>query len=146
MSAADPTSDPAAIPKPGPTLDGMTAEFYGFCPNGELRFQRCDGCGTWRHPPRVRCAKCGSGEWTWTRSSGRGTVFTWTTVHQAMHPAFAADVPYVVSVVETDEGVRIVTNLLGVDPTEVRLGLPVAVEFETRPDGVTLPQFRVSVP
>jgi uncharacterized OB-fold protein len=139
----DATLDPGAFPKPGPTLDGTTAEFYGFCAQGELRFQRCDGCGIWRHPPRVRCAHCGSGDWTWTPSSGRGTVFTWTTVHQAMHPAFAADVPYVVAVVETDEGVRIVTNLLGVDPGGVHLGLPVAVEFETRPDGVTLPQFRV---
>jgi uncharacterized OB-fold protein len=63
-----------------------------------------------------------------------------------MHPAFAADVPYVVAVVETDEGVRIVTNLLGVDPGDVGLGVPVAVEFETRPDGVVYPQFRVTAP
>ncbi|HZP29036.1 MAG TPA: Zn-ribbon domain-containing OB-fold protein [Acidimicrobiia bacterium] len=133
--------EPAAIPKPGPALEGLTAEFYEFCAAGELRFQCCDGCGTWRHPPRVRCARCGSDRWTWTRSSGRGTVFTWTTVHQAMHPAFAPDVPYVVAVVETDEGVRIVTNLRGVEPDAVRLGLPVGVEFEDR-DGVTLPQFR----
>ncbi len=131
------------IPKPGPTLDGLTGEFYGFCAEGELRFQRCDECATWRHPPRVRCAHCGSDRWTWTPSTGRGTVFTWTTVHQAMHPAFAADVPYAVVVVETDEGVRIVSNLLGIPPSEIRLDLPVEVTFERRSDELTLPIFRV---
>ena len=70
-------------------------------------------------------------------------MFTWTTIHQAMHPAFAADVPYAVVVVEIDEGVRIVSNLLGIPPSDLRLDLPVEVTFERRSDELTLPIFRV---
>ncbi len=124
-------SDP--IPKPKPVLDGTTAEFYRFCQQGELRFQRCSACGTWRHPPRVLCAHCGSPRWTWERSSGRGRVFTWTVVHQAMHPAFAPEVPYAVLVVETEEGVRVVSNLRGAAPDVLELDVPVEVAFEPVP-------------
>ena len=141
-AASAATAATAAIPKPGPVLEGLTAAFYGFCAAGELRFQRCDACGVWRHPPRVRCARCGSDTFAWTASSGRGSVFTWTTVHQAMHPAFAADVPYAVVVVEMVEGVRIVSNLLGLAPADIRLSLPVEVTFEAREEGLTLPVFR----
>ena len=59
----------------------------------ELRFQRCAACGAWRHPPRVLCAACRSDQWSWEPSSGHGEVFTWTVVHQPLHPAFVDDVP-----------------------------------------------------
>ena len=135
-------SDPPALPKPRPVLEGLTGEYYGFCARGELRFQRCDDCGRWRHPPRVLCARCGSPRWTWTRSTGRGRVFTWTVVHQAMHPAFASEVPYAVLVVEMDEGVRLAANLRGAAPDELCLDWPVEVEFEVRDGTLTVPTFR----
>jgi uncharacterized OB-fold protein len=135
-------SDAAAVPKPRPVLEGMTGEYYEFCGRGELRFQRCDACGVWRHPPRVLCAACGSPRWSWAPSTGRGTVFTWTVVHQAMHPAFGAEVPYAVIVVETDEGVRVVANLRDAPPDALRLGLPVEVAFEALDDTLTVPMFR----
>ena len=77
-----------ATTPPLPTLAGLAGEFYGWCKKHELRFQRCTACGTWRHVPRELCAACGSPEWEWARSSGRGTVFTWTVAARAMHPAF----------------------------------------------------------
>jgi uncharacterized OB-fold protein len=131
-----------ALPKPRPVLEGATAEFYAHCARGELRFQRCATCGAWRHPPRVLCAVCGSPRWSWERSSGRGQVFTWTVVHQAMHPAFAAEVPYAVVVVETDEGVRFVANLRDAGPEALRLGLLVEVLFEPVDETLTLPMVR----
>jgi uncharacterized OB-fold protein len=131
-----------AVPKPRPVLEGLTAAYYEFCARGELRFQRCDDCGAWRHPPRVLCAGCGSSRWSWGRSTGRGRIFTWTVVHQAMSPAFLDEVPYAVIVVETDEGVRVVANLRGAGPEELRLDLPVEVTFETVDDTLTLPMFR----
>ena len=134
-------TEPAA-PKPRPVLDGTTAAYYEHCARGELRFQRCDACGAWRHPPRVLCAVCGSPRWSWGRSTGRGRIFTWTVVHQAMSPAFLAEVPYAVIVVETDEGVRVVTNLRGAEPAVLRLDLPVEVTFEAVDDTLTLPMFR----
>ncbi len=127
--------------KPVPSPEGLNADWYAWCGRGELRFQRCAGCGRWRHPPRYVCAGCGSGDWSWERSAGEGTVFTWTVTHQALHPAFADDVPYAVVVVELAEGVRVVSGLRGVDPVELRLGLAVAVEFERRTEDITLPVF-----
>jgi uncharacterized OB-fold protein len=130
------------LPKPRPVLDGATAEFYRYCADGELRFQRCLTCGAWRHPPRVLCAVCGSPRWSWEPSSRRGQVFSWTVVHQAMHPAFASEAPYAVVVVETDEGVRFVSNLREAGPDVLRLGLPVEVVFEPVDETLTLPMVR----
>lgn len=135
--SAEPT-----VSRPRPNLDGLTLEFYEHCSHGELRFQRCEACGTWRHPPRVLCAVCGSSRWSWQRSSGRGFLFTWTVVHQAMHPAFAGDVPYAVVVVEMTEGVRMVSNLRDAGPELLRLDAPVEVVFERVDDDLTLPMFR----
>ena len=132
----------APLPKPRPVLEGSTAEFYGYCAGGELRFQRCLTCGAWRHPPRVLCAVCGSPRWSWEPSSGRGQVFSWTVVHQATHPAFADEAPYAVVVVETDEGVRFVSNLRDARLELLRLGLPVEVVFEAVDETLTLPMVR----
>ena len=131
--------------KPLPKPEGLNAEFYAHCARRELRFQRCD-CGLWRHPPRVLCAACGSERWHWALASGRGRVFTWTVTHQALHPAYADDVPYALLVVEMDEGVRMVSTLRDLDPLELALDLPVEVVFETRAGatgsgGITLPCF-----
>jgi uncharacterized OB-fold protein len=88
------------------------------------------------------CAVCGSPRWSWQRSSGRGRLFTWTVVHQAMHPAFASDVPYAVVVVETEEGVRVVSNLRDAGSELLRLDALVEVVFERVDDDLTLPMFR----
>lgn len=121
---------------------GLNAEFYAHCARGELRFQRCGACGTWRHPPRYRCGACGSADWSWERSSGAGRVFSWTVTHQALDPAYADELPYAVVVVELDEGPRLVGNLRGLAPSDLRLDLPVVVEFEPVADEVALTHFR----
>ncbi|MCZ7524913.1 MAG: Zn-ribbon domain-containing OB-fold protein [Acidimicrobiia bacterium] len=140
--AADPpvpeTTPGRMVPRP----EGLNAEFYAHCARGELRFQRCDGCGRWRHPPRVLCATCGSDRYTWVRSSGRGRVHTWTVTHRAANPAFAGEVPYAVLVVEMEEGPRLVGNLRGLDPGELALDLPVVVELEPLSERIALTHFR----
>jgi uncharacterized OB-fold protein len=133
---------PATTPKPLPRPEGLDIEFFEHCAKGRLCFQRCRSCGQWRHIPRLMCAACGSPEWEWSQSSGRGRIFSWTVTHQAMHPAFAADVPYVVALVELEEGVRMVTGLRGIEPAELALDLPVVVSFEDAGEGVLLPYFR----
>lgn len=130
-----------AVPRPAPVLEGLTAEFYGFLGREELRFQRCASCREWRHPPRARCRSCGSEDWTWERSSGRGVVFSWTTVHQVVHPAFG-EVPYAVLVVEMDEGVRMIGGLADLELGELRLDLPVVATFEPVDESLTLVRFR----
>jgi uncharacterized OB-fold protein len=125
-----------------PAADGLGAEFYAQAAStGVLHLQRCDDCGTWRHPPRIRCAACGSAEWSWQPSSGRGRVFTWTITHRAVDPAFADQTPYAIVVVELDEGPRVVGNLLELAPGDLRLDLPVRVVLDHRSDTVALVDF-----
>jgi uncharacterized OB-fold protein len=127
---------------PLPTLTGLAGEFYGWCQKHELRFQRCRSCATWRHVPRELCASCGSWDWEWARSSGRGTVFTWTVAVRAMHPAFQDAVPYAPVVVEMEEGVRILSRVTDCPPDALAVGMPVTVAFDDVTPEVTLPTFR----
>ncbi len=127
---------------PLPRVGGYSAEFYQFCKQHELRFQRCKECRTWRHVPRDMCAKCGSFDWEWTRSSGRGKLSSWTTAIQPMMPQFAGEVPYSPVIVELEEGVRMVTWLTDVKPDQLQLGMPLEVVFDEVTPDVTLPKFR----
>jgi uncharacterized OB-fold protein len=123
-----------------PAPVGLNAEFYGFLARGELRVQRCGVCGVWRHPPRHRCAACGSLDASWEPASGRGRLFSWTVTHRPVDPAF--EPPYVVAVLELEEGPRLVGNVRGLEPTELALDLPMVVEIEPASDTVGLLWFR----
>ena len=129
-------------PRPLPRLRGFAADFYAYCRKHELRFQRCANCGRWRHVPRDMCAACGSFDWEWVRSSGKGSLFSWTTTMQPMMPQFADLVPYSPVVVELEEGVRMLSWLIDVDADDFALGLPVEVVFDDVTPDVTLPKFR----
>jgi uncharacterized OB-fold protein len=132
----------SSVPKLVPQPDGLNAEFYAYCAAGELRFQRCTACATWRHPPRVRCAACGSDEYEWALATGRGQVYSWTITHRPLDPGFADEVPYAVLVVEMEEGPRVVGNLRELEPSELSLGLAVEVVFEPVADQIALTHFR----
>jgi uncharacterized OB-fold protein len=123
-----------------PAPVGLNAEFYAFLAHGELRLQRCAACGAFRHPPRHRCATCGSLDATWELASGRGRLFSWTVTHRPLDPAF--EPPYVVAVVETDEGPRLVANLRDVQPWQLTLDLPLVAEIEVATGAVGLLWFR----
>jgi len=128
--------------KPVPELEGLHGEFYGFCKKHELRFQRCTSCNTWRHTPREICADCGSWDWEWTQSSGKGRVFTWTTVARALHPAFKDSCPLAPAIIEMEEGVRILSNVTDCPPDELEMDMAVEVDFDDITDEITLPMFR----
>lgn len=128
--------------KPEPSMDGMTKEFYSFCQRGELRFQKCSSCGTWRHVPRLMCAECGSWEWEWACSSGKGKLFTWTVVERPMHPGFADDLPYAPAMIELVEGVRMISWVIDCAPDQLVRGMPVEVVFQRVSEQLTLPRFR----
>ena len=130
--------------KPLPVLDGLAGEFYGWCKKRELRFQRCAKCSAWRHVPREMCPECSSTDWEWAKSSGRGTVYTWTVAERPLHPAFADDTPYAPAVVELEEGVRLVTEIVECRPDDLEIDTPVEVVFEEVTPGITLPKFRRS--
>jgi len=128
--------------KPVPAPDEVTEFYWAAAGRGELVVSACLPHGHLNFPPDVSCAWCGSRELEPREVSGCGRVYSFTVVRQAFDPSFQADVPYVVALIELDEqpGLRMLTNLLDVDPDAVEVGDRVHVVFETR-DGVQLPQF-----
>jgi uncharacterized OB-fold protein len=123
-----------------PRTDGASGFFWTSGADGRLRFLHCDDCGRLVHPPAPRCPDCLSPDVAPRPVSGRATVHAFTVNHQQWIPG--AD-PYVVALVAVDEqpDVRLVTNLVGVDGGDVRVGLRVEVVFEQHED-VFLPLFR----
>jgi uncharacterized OB-fold protein/acyl dehydratase len=124
-----------------PSMNGDTAFFWQGVEQGRLLIQRCAGCGTLRHPPRPMCGSCRSLDWDTVESGGRGEIHSFVVHHYPPMPGF--DIPYVVALIDLAEGTRIVSNVIGSDPSEVRIGLPVSVTFEKVDDGLTLPLFEV---
>jgi uncharacterized OB-fold protein len=108
--------------------------------DGRLRFLRCDECGTYVHPPSPICPECLSKALSPAAVSGRATVATFTINHQPWIPGY--DPPYVIAIVEIDEqpSVRLMTNIVGCSPDDVRIGMPLQVTFEAY-DDVWLPYF-----
>jgi uncharacterized OB-fold protein len=125
-------------PAPGP----LEQPFWDWCRAGELRVQRCVGCGAWRHPPRPRCPDCGAGDLSWERVSGRGVVWTFTVCHPPVLPAFAAAVPYNAVVVRLEEGVFLVSNLIECGNDDIKVGMEVEAVLVPVDDTLTIPQFR----
>ena len=121
-----------------PVVSGDDRFFWDGAQRGELLLQRCAGCGQLRHPPAPMCPQCRSLEWDTVASTGRGTIYSWVVSH---HPSDDDPDGRVVVLVELDEGVRLVSNLVGVPWTEVRNDQPVEVFFADV-DGIVLPQFR----
>jgi uncharacterized protein len=131
-----------AYAKPLPQISAEMAPFFDAARRHQLVVQRCDGCGQPRFPARDQCSACLSRDSRWVPVSGRGTVFSYAVMHQVYHPGFASEVPYAVVVVELDEGARLVSNLAGCPPGDIRVGLPVVVTFDDVTPDVTLPKFR----
>ena len=128
--------------KPLPQISPEMAPFFDAARRHELVVQRCAGCGTLRFPARTICSTCLSREASWVPMSGRGTVFSFVIMHQAIHPGFAAETPYAVVVVQLDEGARLLSNLVDCPTADVKIGMPVEVVFEDLTLEVTLPKFR----
>lgn len=126
--------------RPGPTPVPVSEPFWAGVRRGELLVQRCRRCDRHQLYPRVLCARCWHRELDWVPASGEGRVATCTVVHRPGHPAWADRVPYVLALVELAEGPRLMTNVVGVAPEEVRVGMPVTAVFRAC-DGTALVRF-----
>jgi uncharacterized OB-fold protein len=116
--------------KPLPQPNPVTQRFWSSCKDERFEFQSCAKCGHAQFPPRLTCTACHSAELDWRRSSGRGTVYSFTVVHRAPLDSFKADVPYVIAIVALEEGVRAMTNVRGTDPASISIGMPIEIFFE----------------
>ena len=136
---AAPTGTAARPPRPRPAQTQDNSFWFQGAREHRLLIQRCSSCGTLRHPPLPACRVCGSFEWGTVESSGRGTLYSFVVVHYPQVPAFEYPLP--IGLVELEEGTRVVANLQGVEPTEVRIGMPVRAEFIDSDEELSLPVF-----
>jgi uncharacterized OB-fold protein len=130
----------APLPTPQPESD----YYWERAKAHELWLMRCDDCRGAYFYPRAICPHCFSRNTRWFQSSGRGTLHAFSIVHRAPRPAFQDRVPYVTALVELEDGVRIPTNLVEVepDPASIKIGMSVEVVFDDVTAEVTLPKFR----
>jgi uncharacterized OB-fold protein len=129
--------------KASPVATPDTEPYWVGVAQDRLMMQRCLACNRYYFYPRDICPRCLSRDVRWEQMSGRGTLYSYVICHRPA-PGFADDVPYALALVDLEEGPRMMTNLVGVplDPSRIELDMPVTVVFETRGDGVRLPQFR----
>jgi uncharacterized OB-fold protein len=119
---------------PAPPLNPETKPFWEAASRGTLLIKRCTACGEAHYYPRTLCPFCGSDATEWQPSSGRGTVYSYSVMRRA-------EVPYAIAYVTLDEGVTMMTNLVGCDFDGLRIGQPVRVVFTPTEGGPPVPTF-----
>ena len=127
--------------KPFPIIDAESRPFWQGTRERRLMIQRCTACRRHFFYARALCPYCHSDAVDWVTASGRGTIYTFTIARRPAGPAFKGDVPYVVALVELEEGPRLMTNIIGIAPESVHIGQKVKAVFEDATDEVTLVKF-----
>ena len=136
------SDQPYARPLPDPSPEAK--RFWDGAKQHELWIPYCRSCERSYWYPRDFCPHCGSRDVEWRRSEGRGRLHTFAIHYRAFHPGWNDDVPYVTALIDLDEGVRIFSDLVGVepDPKAIRCDMPVEVVFDDVTPEFTLPRFR----
>jgi uncharacterized protein len=128
------------LAKPIPSVTADSKAFRAGCAEGTLLFQRCERCATAQFPPAPVCRRCGHDSLRWYPTTGQGTIHAVTTVYRGPSEAFRDDCPYVLALVDIDEGFRIMLNVVGFGASEVRIGDAITVIFEQRSADIWIPQ------
>lgn len=135
--------DASTLPmKPTPRPTPETQPYWDAAKAGELRIQWCNACQEFYFYPRPFCPRCSSPDVEWVTASGRATLHSYVINHRPA-PGFEAEAPYAIAIVELEEGPRMMTNIVGVEPTPENLVLDMDLEviFEPRGD-MRIPVFR----
>lgn len=142
--AGSPVSSDQVVYPPMPAPDEVSAFFWEGVDRHELLVQRCDACGHLQHPPRIVCPRCLSTALAPTPLSGDARLVTWTVPVKTFEPYFEAISPYVFATVNLveQEPLRFATNVVDCDEAELRIDLPLVVDFREVAPGCTLPFFR----
>lgn len=125
-----------------PTIEAESRPYWEAAAEGRLLLRSCRDCGEAHHYPRPFCPSCWSESVEWTESSGRATLYTWSTVHVNGMPPFSDRLPYVAAVVDLEEGPRLMTTIVGCDPDALEIGMSLVVDFEDLTDEIRAPVFR----
>lgn len=132
---------PEMPPRPIPESSPYGEPYWAAAVDGRLVIQHCPRCDRLQHFPRPWCTACLNDEMEYVQASGRGSVYSFTVVRRNPNPAFAARVPYVLALIDLDEGVRVMSNVVGCAPEAVSVGQRVRVCFETIDDTHAVPCF-----
>lgn len=136
------TEDKPKYEKPLPEFRPETKRYWDACKKHELVLPKCNDCGQLFFYPRALCPNCMSQNLDWVKVSGKGKVWTFSIHHMGPTSAYKNEPPYVVALVETQEGPKIMTNIVDCKPQDVRIGTEVEVVFEDVTPEVTLPKFK----
>jgi uncharacterized OB-fold protein len=109
---------------------------------GKLLLQHCSDCHHYQFYPRLYCMQCNANNLHWVEAHGYGVIYSYTIIHQNKSPEFEHDTPYNVAIVQLEEGPRLLSNIVDVDATQLRVDLPVTVVFDPVTDAIALPRFR----
>ena len=130
----------------GLSTSPSTEPFWRAAAEHRLVIPRCTTCGTFRFPPSPFCFNCRAQAVEWIEHDGAGEIYSFTVIRHAVIPQVADALPFVAAVVELPAtgGCRVVGNVVDIDPAEVRIGLPVTLDwYDVRP-GESVPVFRVT--
>jgi uncharacterized OB-fold protein len=127
--------------KPVPSPAPESIPYWEAAKLHRLELPRCNACQKFWFPPSQSCPHCLAADFAFAPVSGRGKVFSFVTYHRVYHPAFEQEVPYVVALVELEEGPRLLTNIIGVAADKVVCEMPVKVVFDDIGDGLSVPKF-----
>ncbi|HBD12058.1 MAG TPA: nucleic acid-binding protein [Porticoccaceae bacterium] len=134
-------SENNAVEKPQPKITRCAQPYWQSCLQEKLSLPYCKACDAVFYYPRLWCPGCFNQDLDWKTVSGRGRVYSYSVVHQSPLPSYQQDVPYVLAVIELEEGPRMMTNVINCDVDAVHVDMPVAVTFEQRGD-MKIPQFQ----
>ena len=129
--------------KPLPVIETWNAPYWQAAKRHEFVAQRCRACGYTHLPPGPVCTNCLSADQDWVRLSGRGTIYSYGVYYQCWHEGFAGDIPYNVALISLEEGLQIVSQVIGCDNEELDCGLAVEVAFDDITPEVSLSKFRL---
>jgi uncharacterized protein len=128
-----------SVTRPDPLVTEDSEVFWAAADDCRLVAQRCSACGALRHPPRPMCPHCHSLDFEPQALSGRGTVYSFAVLHHPQNPDF--EYPVLAALIDLEEGVRLMSNLRGLDPSEIRIGMPVLVGYVPTVGGHQVPVF-----
>lgn len=128
--------------KPIPAVNTWAKPFWEAAKEERLIIQKCNECDKYIFYPRLVCPFCSNDDLEWVKASGKGTIYSYSVVESNAPSAFIDDMPYVVAIIRLEEGVQLMSNIIGCDPKDVRCDMPVEVTFEKLDDNFTLPKFK----
>ena len=131
----------ADVNKPEPRPAPESIPYWEAAKQHRLELPQCEACSGYWFPPSRTCPHCLSADVRWTQVSGRGKVFSFVIYDRVYHPAFEGEVPYVVALIELDEGPRLISNVVGFAAADVRCEMRVKIVFDDMPGGASVPKF-----